>query len=280
MSQDFTLAGTGFALGLDRVTAATVEGETPALAVVVDSDAQVTVSGALEALATLGAVPPFSFTFRAYQGAAATGFAESDPVEVTQGVVPANPLDDAQYPLQVDAPGSSPLAVGAYTLGYLPSPNPGDGAVTSFPVTVPPGANPAHTFAVWFSSINAPTAPDVFASCVISGAGTFEVEINNVLDLLGTDYTFPLFAAGPFAQDPTWHLLVVTRDGGDVYVYMDGVQVAYDSTGASQFNNTSAVLSVGLLSGPFNSIGTGAVWFRALTPTEVTDLFTLTTFPP
>ena len=263
-----------------RATAVSLEGETPDLGLMIDSPTQATVSGALEALALLGSVPPFSFVVRLYSSTDPAAYVDSGPVSVTQG---ANPLDDAQYLLQADAPGSDPLAVGAYTLGYLPSPAPGDGAVTVVPVT-PPGGGPQrrHSFAVWFSSINGPSPAGTFAFCQLTGAGAFQMKLGAANDLQVTDYLWSANDPGPpYGTDATWHLFVLTRDNNTIRVYYDGAEIIFDPTAQLvDFDNPNPTLDVGQMSVFFNSIGTGAVWFRALSPAEVTALQTLTTFPP
>ena len=193
-----------------------------------------------------------------------------------------NPLDDAQYLLQVDSPGSDPLVVGTYTLGYLPSPAPGAGAVTSVPIT-PPGGGPqrSHSFAVWFSSINGPSPAGTFAFCQLTGAGVFQMALGATNDLQVTDYTYSFNDIGPYGTDATWHLFVLTRDNNTIRVYYDGAEIIFDPTAQLvDFDNPTPTLDVGQMSVFFNSIGTGAVWFRALTAQEVTDLYNLTTLPP
>ena len=216
----------------------------------------------------------------------ATGY--SILLDSTQYLIPVplpavNPLDDGQYILQVNTPGSDPLVVGTYTLGYLPSPAPGDGAVTSVPIT-PPGGGPQrrHSFAVWFSSINGPSPAGTFAFCQLTGAGAFQMTLGATNDLQVTDYLWSANDPGPpYGTDATWHLFVLTRDNNTIRVYYDGAEIIFDPTAQLvDFDNPTPTLDVGQMSVFFNSIGTGAVWFRALSNQEVIDLYALTTFPP
>jgi len=245
----------------------------------IDSDTQITVTGLLPILMGLPfATPPLTFVFIIAVGA--TPVATSPAIAVT--APPANPLDDAQYVLQVSDPGFSPLPVGTYTLGYNPA-NLGAGAVTTIPITLPsPAGNFDHSFAIWFSSVNTITPCGIFAFCQLSGASHFRSRIGASFDLTTEDHTWSSNLPGPYADDPTWHLLVLTRDNNTMHLYWDGVEVAFDPTAQQvDFNNPSPSLAVGIASGPFfNAIGTGAVWFRALSAQDVTDLYTLTTFPP
>lgn len=285
MSQDFTLTGTGFLSNLGAVVAVSPLGTTPALSTVVGSDTSAVVSGAMAALAALGNVPPFSFTLRAYASTSPTGeYLETAAITVTVAV--ANPMSYATIVAYTGAPGEIQVRVTdgiAYNLAALgPSPFP---LLQQVPYS-PGVARTSWAFAAWFRRDGVAGALNTIASTLLNGSGTIvkwtNPSTNRVQFFVGPTLLAEL---GTYPDaDMDWHHLATVKDGatGRIAVYFDGAPV-FDAAAPdlSDMGSAPSSLAVGqadpILYRP--CYGTGAVWFRALSPADIAAIWAGTSFP-
>jgi phosphatidylserine/phosphatidylglycerophosphate/cardiolipin synthase-like enzyme len=84
-------------------------------------------------------------------------------------------------------------------------------------------------------------------------------------------------------NDGAWHYVVVTFDGSTVRMYVEGIQVGSKSTGSTPDSSGTQPFRIGVNSRGVNNYFTGEidetrVWSRAVSSTEVSSQFNLSTF--
>jgi hypothetical protein len=117
----------------------------------------------------------------------------------------------------------------------------------------------------------------------ISGVGSFTIFKTDAeawqfrcesSSLVGTTVTSP----SNFQEDLLWHFIVGTWDGAVLRLYSDGVEVGTSAPAyTAAFRNTSENITLGDRpaggKGLSGDIGSGIIWSRALSPSEIQQLY-------
>lgn len=285
----FTITGTGFLSGPFDLYAfgASSFGSylIPPIAYNILDDTTIQVfSGLLPTLMGLPyANPPLSFVFVIAQGV--TPLAQSPAVNVTTAPV-GDPMADAVFNPFTGDPWMEEVNV-ATGPGYgLRAMIPPAAYQDSMAIGFAPTTD--WTFAVWFRRADFPgdglaTFADyplntgIIFSLYNGSMENIQVTIGPMANLQSPPLSYP-------ATDMGWHLLVVTRKSvtAELILYIDGAQIdAFLPAPPNTVMQHNANLTYGkdqLMTA--STQAAAAAWNRALTPSEVTDLWTNTVFPP
>lgn len=174
--------------------------------------------------------------------------------------------------LNADAASSASFASGSTPTGFLGPP----------PSIATTGT--AFTFEVWVNAASWPFLNYLLAWYNGPGFGVSVFIDSNQLNFTASDGTASL-AANSTTTVPAgaWTHLVVTRSGGTVLMYINGVSVGVNTSAAgnpSAVTPTSVFVAAALPAADFpGSMQEVAIYPTALTPTQVANHFQLAAFP-
>jgi len=290
----FTVTGAGFqTVGVQSV-AVVVDGYPdeqdlgPVFAVMQDTELLI-LSGVMAGFASLSGsipvAPPFQGRIKVYPTGG--GAAQETPlITVSPAPPPADLLDGAAFVPFNGLPEEIAVSV-ATGAGYqLPALQTPPTYVQSTSVPAPPSPAEDWTFALWFRRREADGGLLTFSEF---DEATWDLTFSNgAMQNVSAQLSGTLVTSAPGSlttNDYSWHLAVFVRDAslsGTVSLYLDGALAGSAVAEPFQSIDNGGTFIVGKDDiAPSPSVqGTGAVWFRSLSGSEVQDLWNASSFPP
>lgn len=196
-------------------------------------------------------------------------------------VAAANPIADANFLAFDDlTPNMVPISVGATQIGFIEEfPEGAEGSLTVIPYTIEAPAS-SYTIAMWCRKKEPTSGALTFMTT--GGAAAAISAYNGAMQ--SADVTMGTITAQgspSWWTTTSWHLITCVRDhvGGTIKLYLDGALVDTEAALADEPLVASGSVTIGRVDPVGSLVGTAALWTRALSAGEVTELFALTEFP-